>query len=98
MQYAITQKRIFFQFKSQKEIHTIPFDDINNVIVNHYKLEKKNIGVIFLAVKKPELISFETRNLKGSGKRHQPTLEFIEKVEEVAELIRQGIQNANRLL
>ena len=62
---------------------------INNIIIVE---ENKTEGVIFLAVKNPTAISFETYNLNNGEKRHQPTLEMIENVEEVGNYIRQGIQ------
>jgi len=98
--YAITTKRILFRLSHlpKNEIHSISFSQINNCIVT---ISKGNNGTIFLAVKNPQLVPFETYQIlysKGTEKRHQPTLEVVEDVNQVAELIRKGIENANRLL
>jgi hypothetical protein len=99
--YLITDQRIIFQLWDIKEVltlnwkrdylhnYSIPFSEINNIIIVE---ENKTEGVIFLAVKNPTAISFETYNLNNGEKRHQPTLEMIENVEEVGNYIRQGIQ------
>ena len=95
-EYMITQKRVLFRLLEApgKEIYEIPFSQIRNCIV--VKNEWSEKGVIFFAVKNPETISFDTYG--GDGIRSQPTFEDIENPDEVAQLIRQGIQNANKLL
>ena len=98
--YAITTKRILFRLSHlpKNEIHDIPFSEINNCIVT---ISEGNTGTIFLAVKNPKLIPFETFTILDNNEkewRHQPTLESIDEVNLVAELIRKGIENANRLL
>lgn len=98
--YAITNKRILFRLSHlpKNKIHEIPFSQINNCIVT---IAKGNIGTIFLAVKNPQLIPFETYTFLDNDareKRHQPTLESVEDVNKIAELIRKGIENQNRLL
>ena len=118
--YAITPKRILFQFKkrwrSKPEFHVIPFEELKNLIVNlkydidrlrkdyeetemefpeaMYTDQMKKLGTIFLVPHHPELIPFETKDLESNARRHQPTLELVDDVEEVAKLIREGIQNA----
>ena len=98
-QYVITQKRIFFQLPSfsKNKIQEIPFLDLKSMIVT---TNGNGLGTIFLVAKNPESVTFDTYALDGdeTKKRHQPTLELIENPEEVAQLIRQGIQNANKVL
>lgn len=101
--YAISQKSVFFQIRSlgKTEIHTIPFEDLNNVIVTEndfYLSFKKGIGVIHLGHKNPAQLNFTTYDFDITERRHQPTLELIEDVNKIAELIRQGIRNVNTLL
>ena len=98
--YAITTKRILFRLSHlpKNEIHDIPFTRINNCIVT---TTKANSATIFLSVKNPQLIPFETYKIsysKAEERRHQPTLELVKNVNQVAELIRKGIENANKLL
>jgi len=88
--YAITEKRILFQFARlpKDEIHSIPFSDLKDCIVT---LDSEDYGVLFLATKNP-------KNLPDKlfeKDRHSPTLERIENPNEVAKLIRQGIRNAS---
>lgn len=97
-QYAITTKRVLFRLSHlpKNEIHDIPFSQINNCIVT---ISEGNTGTIFLAVKNPQLIPFETFTILDNNEkewRHQPTLESIDEVNLVAELIRKGIENTNR--
>ena len=90
--YTITSQRIIFQlWKIEKgeALHEIPFSKITNIAVTE---ESKNNGVIYLGVKNPELIPFETEHIIDGNKRHQPTLEFIDDVKEVSQYIQQGIQ------
>ena len=96
--YAITEKRVFFQFTKnlKKEIHYIPFTQINDVMVTENILYQKfnsDYGVVFLMVKNPASIPFTTYDFEVGERRHQPTLELIEKPEEIADLIRSGIKN-----
>jgi len=99
-QYAITTKRILFRLSHlpKNKIHEITFTQINNCIVT---ISEGNIGTIFLSVKNPQLIPFDTYAFlynKEMERRHQPTLELVDDVNQVAELIRKGIENANKLL
>ena len=50
------------------------------------------IGTIIIAPHHPELIPFETKDLAKNNKRHQPSIELLEDVEEVAKMIREGIR------
>ncbi len=50
------------------------------------------IGSIILVPLHPHLIPFETKNLANNDKRHQPSLELLENVEDVAKMIREGIR------
>jgi len=98
--YVITTKRILFRLSHlpKNEIQDISFSQINNCIVT---IDEGNSGTIFLAVKNPKDIPFETFTILDNNEkewRHQPTLESIDEVNLVAELIRKGIENANRLL
>lgn len=88
--YLITNQRIFFQLwrNFKTEFHSIQFDEIKNVV---YVLETKKDGVIFLGVKRPYRIPFDTYNLFSGERRHQPTLEMVENVEEVTRYIHDGI-------
>lgn len=97
--YAITSQRIIFKLGHWKKntFQDILFSQIKNLIVTTD--EKNKVGTIFLVVKDPSQINFETFeiiNHKKSEKRHQPTLENLPNIEEVAQLIRQGIKNANK--
>jgi len=60
----------------------------------HYYIDKglDKIGSIILVPHHPHLIPFETRDLNNNNKRHQPSMELLENVEEVAEMIREGIR------
>lgn len=96
--YAVTEKRVFFQFKRplKNKIHFIPYTQINDVIVienNMYKMFGKNYGTIYLSVKNPAAIPFTTYNFEVHERRHQPTIELVEQPEEIAKLIRKGILN-----
>ena len=90
--YFITNRQIIFQLwqRGKKRIYHIPFSAIHDLVVQE---EGKNYGVIFLAIKNPQGLQFDTYNLRSGERRHQPTLEMVENVGEVAEFIRQGIQN-----
>ena len=90
--YLITDKRILFQLWKLGTVqhHSIDFDSIKNVVVVH---ESKNEGVIYIGVKKPHEIAFDTYSFSGNERRHQPTLEMIGNVEEVASYIKMGVQN-----
>lgn len=90
--YAITQKRIFFQFyhKKQRTIHQIHFSNVKNILLD------VTPDVIYIGTKNPSQINFDTYNFNLIlEKRHQPTLELIKDIEQVAQLIRQGIQQNN---
>lgn len=97
--YAITQKRIFFSFKTLNKatIHSINFIDIKNFQINHDKYDKKS-NTVFLSLKNPTSISFTTYNLKNGEGRHQPTLELIKDAKTVSNLLLNGIKNANTSL
>jgi len=100
--YIISNDRILFQvwkkeealFENWKfghrEYHSIPFSEINNIAIVEESPDK---GVIFLAVKNPNKIPFDTFNFNNGERRHQPTLELIEDVKEVGEYIKMGIKN-----
>ena len=51
------------------------------------------IGSIIIVPHHPESIPFETRDLTNNNKRHQPSIELLENVEEVAKMIRERIRN-----
>jgi hypothetical protein len=90
--YAITQKRIFFQFyqKKQKAIHQIHFSNVTNILLD------VTPDVIYIGIKNPSQINFDTYNFNLIvEKRHQPTLELIKDMEQVTKLIRQGIKQNN---
>ena len=53
--------------------------------------ETNTDGVIYLALKHPYRIGFDTHNLSTGERRHQPTLEMVENVKEVGRYIRMGI-------
>lgn len=98
-EYAISTKRVLFKSNhaKQKMYFDLPFDQLTNCIV----VEKEpGRGTIFLALKNPTAIAFETFTVKDNGeveKRHQPTLENIENPQAIAKLIREGIQRTNLL-
>lgn len=100
--YIISNERILFQLWKKEEVlfenwilghreyHSIPFSEINNIVIVE---ETPNKGVIFLAVKNPNEIPFDTLNFSNGERRHQPTLELVEEVKTVGEYIKMGIQN-----
>jgi len=92
--YAITSKKILFKASSKKvTVYQIPLSKIKNCLIGEQDGSK---GTIFIVVKNPEEISFDTFFISSSGnieKRHCPTLENIQHPEKIANLIRQGIQN-----
>ena len=99
-EFAISTKRILIKSNHSKNrlIYEIPFSQLNNCLVEE---KKSGRGTIFLALKNPEEIQFETFTIRDNGeieKRHQPTLENIEDPQAVAKLIREGIKNANTKL
>ncbi len=69
--------------------HEIPFSEIKNIAITE---KFNNTGVIYLGLKDPSLIPFETKNLNNGDIRHQPTIEYIENVHKVGMIIQQGIQ------
>lgn len=89
--YLISDQRILFQLWDWKgtKFYDIPFSEITNFIITY---DTDTDGVIRLAVKKPYKIPFETYDLNSGERRHQPTLEMIEDVEEVGKYITLGIQ------
>jgi len=97
--YAVTENRVFFQFKKnlKSKIHFIPFTQMNDVMVienNLYgRFSKKKYGTIYLSVKNPASIPFTTYSFEVNERRHQPTIELIEKPEEIALLIRKGLKS-----
>lgn len=88
--YMISNQRIIFNLWNQgiTRIHSIYFSEINGVIVER---ETNTDGVIYLALKHPYRIGFDTHNLSTGERRHQPTLEMVENVKEVGRYIRMGI-------
>ena len=90
--YIISDKRVLFQLwkYGRTKYFSIDFDDMKNVVVVR---ENQKDGVIYIGVKNPRGIIFDTYNFNGGERRHQPTLEMIENVEEVANYIRMGIRN-----
>ena len=92
--YFITNQQIIFQLwrRGKKQFHQIPFSAIQDLVIQE---DRENYGVIFLAIKNPQSLQFDTYNLRSGKRRHQPTFEMIEDVREVALLIRQGIQQNN---
>ncbi|MFK7774083.1 MAG: hypothetical protein AB8F94_18165 [Saprospiraceae bacterium] len=89
--YIISNQRVIFNLWEQgiTNVYSIYYSEINGAVVNR---ETEKDGVIHLAIKIPQRIRFDTYNLGTGDKRHQPTLEMIENVEEVASYIRSGIQ------
>ncbi len=86
--YAITSKRILFQFARlpKEEIHSIPFSEIKDCIVT---LDSEDYGVLFLATNNPKNLPdklFEEN-------RQAPTLEQIEHPNQVAQILRQTIRD-----
>jgi len=91
-QYLVSNHRILFQLwiENSEQIEEIQFTEIRDVIVS---FDTDHEGTIYLAVKNPNSIPFDTQNLQTGEKRHQPTLEMIENVDQVAQLIRLQIKN-----
>ena len=99
--YIISNERILFQLWKQEEVlfenwilgrreyHSISFSEINNMTIVE---EAPNKGAIFLSVKNPNDIPFNTFDFSNGERRHQPTLELVEEVKAVGEYIKMGIQ------
>ncbi len=64
-------------------------------VYNRTGLEK--IGTIFIVPTNPKSINFETTDLLHNEKRHLPTLELLDNVNDVAKIIQEGIKNSKRL-
>ncbi len=97
-EYAITSKRILFRLGHWKKdrIQDILFSQIKNLLITKY--EENAIGTIFLVMKNPAAVNFDTFeiiNHSKSEKRHQPTLENIKDIDKVTQLIHQGIKHNN---
>lgn len=94
--YIISNQRIIFKLwkNGGSNIYSIPFSEMKGVVVAR---ETEKDGVIHLAVKNPHRLKFDTFNLSSGERRHHPTLEMIENVEQVASFIRQGIQENDEL-
>jgi len=74
------------------------YREANQEIPELYRKEGiEKIGTIFIVPRNPQLINFDTTDLQNNEKRHLPTLELLDNAETVAELIREGIRNANTL-
>ena len=88
--YFITSKRIIFElwWYGKKSFHQIEFSNLQNIIIS--ERENKN-GVIYFVVKNPKTIDFTTYCFSKGERRHQPTFETIENVNEVAQLIREHV-------
>lgn len=96
IEYAITSKQIIIHsnYSKNNTFYNIPFTEIKNCIVTINEKEKR--GTIFLVLKEPDRVEFETYWVKDNGeieKRHQPTIENISNPHEVGDLIREGIKN-----
>lgn len=90
--YFITNRKIVFQLWdiSRRSIqHEILFSEIKNIAITE---ETENHGVIFLGLKNPREILFETKNLINGDHRHQITLELVDEVREVGKYIERGIK------
>lgn len=89
--YIITDQQIIFQLWVFPKIqyHNIPFSEIKDFIISD---DDQKHGLIFLIMKDQQKIRFETFDLINGEKRHQPTLEMLEDVNEVAQYIKKGIQ------
>jgi len=89
--YIISNQRIIFRLwkNGRSNVHSIFFSDMTGVVVNR---DCEKDGIIHLAVKNPQLLKFDTFNLSSGERRHQPTLEMIEDVEEGSKYIQKGIQ------
>lgn len=99
--YIISNDRILFQLWKKEEVlfenwvlghreyHSIPLSEINNIVIME---ESPNKGAIFLAVKNPTDIPFDTIDFSNGERRHQPTLELVEDVHAVGKYIKMGIQ------
>lgn len=94
--YIISNQRIIFKLwkNGGSKIHSILFSEMKGVVVAR---ETEKDGVIHLVVKNPHRIKFNTFNLSSGERRHQPTLEMIENVEDIASYIRKGIQQNEKL-
>lgn len=89
--YFITSERIIFKlwWYGKTTYHQIPFSELKNIIVTE-DASRDDIGTIYFVVKNPQAINFTTHNFRNSERRHQPTFELVENVNEVAQLIREN--------
>lgn len=62
----------------------------------YLKTGLEKIGTIFIVPKSPKSIKFETTDLIQNEKRHLPTLELLDDVNEVAKTIRKGIKKTKK--
>lgn len=90
-EYVITSKRILFQFAHlpKNDIQQIIFSELKDCIVN---LDADGFGNLYLAAKNPENLPDKLFT------DHSPKLDRIKNHEGAADLIRDGIKNANKLL
>lgn len=85
IRYAITSNRIFWSTKktSPKEAYFIDFENI--------KWAEMEDDAIFIRPKDYDLVTFQTYNYKDLSLRNKPTLENIENMSEVYDLIEKHI-------
>ena len=88
--YYITSKRIIFElwWYGRKSIHQIEFSNLRNLIISK---GNKNKGTIYLVVRNSKAIDFTTYCFSKGERRHQPTLEMVNNVDKIAQLIRENI-------
>jgi len=54
--------------------------------------KEQKMGSIILSLNDPTKVDFETFNLTNNNKRHQPSLELLDDVKKVAQLLRKAIK------
>jgi len=87
--YHITSKRIIFElwWYGKKSIHQIELSNLRDMIISE---GERNKGTIYFVVKNPQAIDFITYCFRKGERRHQPTFEMVDNVNEVAQLIREN--------
>ncbi len=99
VRYAITQHRVFFRQKINREIQidSISFKHIPRVYLNNNDDYSKTGNISFL-LKKPAKGKFWTYTIDNNHPHELPTFEHVKNPKEIIQLLQQQIKNANTSL
>lgn len=70
------------------KVEQIEFENIGKLTMEFFN---NRSGILHFLPKKP--FSFKTRNLLSGEKRHYPTIEFVEEIQEVEEFLNETMKN-----